>query len=91
MRCIDADKLHYKKVYISSGWDVSKPSIVVFAREIDKMPTFEIVEQSKWVKKEDRFECEKCHNVALNDNLNGNIVLSAYCPSCGRKMVKILE
>ena len=52
MRCIDADKLHYKKVYISSGWDVAKSSVVVFAKEIDKAPQFEVVETSKWIKNE---------------------------------------
>ena len=41
MRRIDADKLHYKKVDIVSVKDdaqIIKSDIVVFAKEIDKMP-----------------------------------------------------
>ena len=36
MRLIDADKLHYIKVWIANGYDVKK-DIVVFAKEIDKI------------------------------------------------------
>ena len=42
MRRIDADKLHYKQVDIVSVKNDAqqiKPDIVVFAKEIDKMPT----------------------------------------------------
>jgi hypothetical protein len=34
-RYIDADKLHYKAVYIADGYD-AKRAVVVFAKEIDK-------------------------------------------------------
>lgn len=45
-RWIDADKLHYIKVYITHDYDSAKSDIVVFAREIDKLAkkTTDVVE-----------------------------------------------
>ena len=37
-RLIDADKLHYKSVYIADGYD-AKRAVVVLAKEIDKAKT----------------------------------------------------
>ena len=37
MRLIDADKLHYKQVYIQTEKGL-RPALVVFAKEIRKMP-----------------------------------------------------
>lgn len=37
MKIIDADKLHYKQVYIQTEKG-SRPALVVFAKEIRKMP-----------------------------------------------------
>ena len=37
MKIIDADKLHYKQVYIQSEKGL-RPALVVFAKEIRKMP-----------------------------------------------------
>ena len=37
MKIIDADKLHYKQVYIQTEKGV-RPALVIFAKEIRKMP-----------------------------------------------------
>ena len=37
MKIIDADKLHYKQVYIQTEKGL-RPALVVFAKEIRKMP-----------------------------------------------------
>ena len=37
MKIIDADKLHYKQVYIATEKGL-RPALVVFAKEIRKMP-----------------------------------------------------
>ena len=50
MRLIDADKLHYKKVWIENeDYDV-KSAVVVFAKEIDKAATVEAI-PVEWIKK----------------------------------------
>lgn len=54
MRLIDADKLHYKKVWIENeDYDV-KAAVVVFAKEIDKAPTVDAV-PVVWCK-----DCKHC-------------------------------
>lgn len=35
-RLVDADKLHYKKVWMVADRDIPKDDIVVFAKELDK-------------------------------------------------------
>ena len=53
MRLIDADKLHYKKVWIENeNYDV-KAAVVVFAKEIDKTPTVEAI-PVEWIKEYDK-------------------------------------
>lgn len=47
MRLIDADKLHYKKVWIRYEHD-EKSAVVVFAKEIDKAPTAKAI-PTKWI------------------------------------------
>lgn len=42
MKIIDADKLHYKKVWIRYEYD-EKADVVVFAREIDKAEKIEAI------------------------------------------------
>lgn len=50
MRLIDADKLHYKKVWIENeDYDV-KAAVVVFAKEIDKAPSVDAI-PVEWIKK----------------------------------------
>ena len=41
MKIIDADKLHYKQVYIQTEKGL-RPALVVFAKEIRKMPTIKL-------------------------------------------------
>ena len=51
--------------------------------------------ESKWIvmykSKDDystyRYGCKVCENEPLRD-INGRVILSPYCPYCGRKMVK---
>lgn len=53
------------------------------------------MESSKWVvihtNKDDystyRYGCKVCENEPLRD-INGKVVLSRFCPHCGRKMVE---
>lgn len=49
MRPIDADKLHYKKVWIRYEYD-EKADVVVFAREIDKAEKIKAI-PIEWLKK----------------------------------------
>ena len=46
MRLIDADKLHYKKVYTIESY---KSAVVVFAKEIDKANTIDAI-PIEWIK-----------------------------------------
>lgn len=49
MRLIDADKLHYKKVYIQDTNTLKiKPEVVVFAKEIDKAVTYQTDNMGKF-------------------------------------------
>lgn len=41
MKIIDADKLHYKQVYIQTEKGL-RPALVVFAKEIRKMPEIKL-------------------------------------------------
>lgn len=41
MRLIDADELHYKQVYIHTEKGL-RPALVVFAKEIRKMPKIKL-------------------------------------------------
>ena len=41
MKIIDADKLHYKQVYIDTEKG-PRPALVVFAKEIRKMPEIKL-------------------------------------------------
>lgn len=47
MKIIDADKLHYKQVYIQTEKGL-RPALVVFAKEIRKMPEMVLCKDCKW-------------------------------------------
>lgn len=47
MKIIDADKLHYKQVYIQTEKG-SRPALVVFAKEIRKMPEIVRCKDCRW-------------------------------------------
>lgn len=47
MKIIDADKLHYKQVYIQTEKGL-RPALVVFAKEIRKMPEIVRCKDCKW-------------------------------------------
>lgn len=47
MKIVDADKLHYKQVYIQSEKGL-RPALVVFAKEIRKMPEIVRCKDCKW-------------------------------------------
>lgn len=53
MKIIDADKLHYKQVYIQTEKGL-RPALVVFAKEIRKAPEIPLIrdtrsEQERWL------------------------------------------
>lgn len=47
MKIIDADKLHYKQVYIDTEKG-PRPALVVFAKEIRKMPEIVRCKDCRW-------------------------------------------
>lgn len=47
MKIIDADKLHYKQVYIQTEKGL-RPALVVFAKEIRKMPEIVRCKDCRW-------------------------------------------
>ena len=47
MKIIDADKLHYKQVYIATEKG-TRPALVVFAKEIRKMPEIVRCKDCRW-------------------------------------------
>lgn len=48
MKIIDADKLHYKQVYIGTEKGL-RPALVVFAKEIRKMPEIVRCQDCRWL------------------------------------------
>jgi NAD-dependent SIR2 family protein deacetylase len=81
-RYIDADKLHYKKIYASAGYE-EKPVVVVFAKEIDKQNHLELapIIHAHWDCIEnvisyegtfDAYECSHCHKSFLDDLCENN-------------------
>ena len=58
MKIIDADKLHYKQVYIQTEKGL-RPALVVFAKEIRRMPEIVRCKDCKWYKRKygNIYEC----------------------------------
>ena len=87
-RIVDADKLHYKKVWITSvnkdGVSHTSPDVVVFAREIDKKST--VVESATY----EHNCCTKCGAFIPTDSYRDAIFESDinYCYSCGAPINK---
>jgi len=79
MKIIDADKLHYKTVRIATQKGI-KPALVVFAKEIQKMP--EILKHGHWKEHKDypglAYLCSDCGYFTTDR--------SYYCPNCGAYM-----
>lgn len=69
-RYIDADKLHYKTVYISEGYD-SKRAVVVFAKEIDKAKTV-----NDWIPCSERLPEDRQH--ILFCDIDGDEYIGKY-------------
>ena len=64
MKIIDADKLHYKQVYIQTEKGL-RPALVVFAKEIRKMPEMVLCKDCKWWTKQSdspQGRCELFHH-----------------------------
>lgn len=64
MKIIDADKLHYKQVYIQTEKGL-RPALVVFAKEIRKMPEIVRCQDCKWWTKQSdspQGRCELFHH-----------------------------
>ena len=87
MKIIDADKLHYKTVRIATQKG-TKPALVVFAKEIQKMP--EIVKHGRWIDMGDFEQCSVCYGTRLKEvqSCYGKMIWlrTPYCPECGAKM-----
>ena len=81
-RYIDAYKLHYKKIYVSTGYDETKQAVVVFAKEIDKCEAEDLkpVLHAHYINtKFNDYECSNCH-------IHCRATYNSYCPNCGAKM-----
>ena len=57
MKIINADKLHYKQVYIQTEKGL-RPALVVFAKEIRKMPEIVRCRDCKW-RNQESANCER--------------------------------
>ena len=57
MKIIDADKLHYKQVYIQTEKGL-RPALVVFAKEIRKMSEIVRCKDCKW-RNQESANCER--------------------------------
>lgn len=83
MRLIDADKLPWRREYVSD--DNMMTEHVVSKGDVDVMPTIDPVKHGHWI--EDRigdehwlcYDCSECGNMET--------VKSNYCPWCGAKMI----
>lgn len=83
MRLIDADKLHYKKVYIHDTDTLKiKPEVVVFAKEIDKVITYKTDDMSK-------FNAQVKDKYVLTEK--GICVIENFIAECKAKRKEILD
>ena len=95
MKIIDADKLHYKTVRIATQKG-ARPALVVFAKEIQKMPSAEPKRaKGEWIYGEhdmamcDGYWCDQCGFFVPWDYEHKFIDFIKdyhWCPSCGAKM-----
>ena len=83
MRLIDADKLHYKKVYIQDTNTFKiKPAVVVFAKEIDKAVTYQTDNM-------DKFNSQVKDKYVLTER--GICVIENFIAECKAKRKEILD
>ena len=83
MRLIDADKLHYKKVYIQDANTLKiKPAVVVFAKEIDKAVTYKPDNM-------DKFNSQVKDKYVLTER--GICVIENFIAECKAKRKEILD
>ena len=91
MKIIDADKLHYKQVYIDTEKG-PRPALVVFAKEIRKMPAIpqikvqvDPVKPGHWEVVDGteprRYGCSVCKRLSWTED--------NYCSYCGAKMDEV--
>lgn len=101
MKIIDADKLHYKQVYIQTEKGL-RPALVVFAKEIRKMPEIpqlkvkvDPVRPGEWIYGEhdmamcDGYWCDQCGFFVPWDYEHKFIDFIKdyhWCPHCGARM-----
>jgi len=90
MKIIDADKLHYKQVYIQTEKGL-RPALVVFAKEIRKMPEIpqlkvqvDPVKHGEW-RYDEALELEWCSECGFGKR-KGDKRWYSYCPNCGAYM-----
>lgn len=93
MKIIDADKLHYKQVYIQTEKGL-RPALVVFAKEIRKMPEIpkikvqvDPVKHGEW-RYDEALELEWCSECGFGKR-KGDKRWYSYCPNCGAKMDEV--
>ena len=91
MKIIDADKLHYKQVYIQTEKGL-RPALVVFAKEIRKMPEIPKIKvqvdpvmyghwEGKPIAGYSTVRCSECGEVFMENRGKWN-----FCPNCGAYM-----
>lgn len=98
MRLIDADKLHYKTVRIATQNGI-KPALVVFAKEIQKMPAIPQIKmqvdpakRGEWVNDKGIYRCTACNTLCAVAGWAYCIPpkqmyeVFKFCPECGAKM-----
>lgn len=103
-RYIDADKLHYKKVYIVSAGDCGEPivkdSVVVFAKEIDKavIQNMAPIIYAEWsMYSYDEAICSHCGYDRMtpfectSEAKEKWHTLPKFCENCGAKMTNVYE
>ena len=78
MKIIDADKLHYKQVYIQTEKG-PRPALVVFAKEIRKMPEIVRCKDCRFFEDEDEYGNCYCSEWGNVTNANG------YCHDAERR------
>lgn len=106
MKIIDADKLHYKQVYIQTEKGL-RPALVVFAKEIRKMPEIpklkvqvDPVKHGHWRERDFGLICSECNHYTetmydepFNNEFGKGWALKRpyYCGYCGARMDEVKD
>lgn len=90
MRLIDADKIQWRREYVSD--DNMMMEHVVSKGDVDVMPTIDPVKHGHWIYEpyelnDTREECSVCnyHRILLGGRPK-DYTAPNYCPDCGAKM-----